>query len=78
MEDDLNILKVEYVSNRFLDPTPILNLSLDDQTVFFKSSKWRWTQNIKSGISQQPLYGLWLMRGKLEEFGSGWPTSVLT
>ena len=24
----------------------------------------------------QPLYGLWLMRGILEECGSGWPTLV--
>ena len=28
MEDDLKILKVEYLSNRFLDHTQILNKSL--------------------------------------------------
>ena len=35
MEDDLKILKVEYLSNPLLDHTKILNLSLDDQTLFF-------------------------------------------
>jgi hypothetical protein len=33
MEEDLKILKVEYLSNSLLDPTQILNFSLDDQTV---------------------------------------------
>ena len=33
MEDDLKILKVEYLSNLLLDPSQILNLSLDDQTI---------------------------------------------
>ena len=41
MEDDLKILKEEYFSNHLLDPTQILNLSKDDQTIFFKSSKSR-------------------------------------
>ena len=31
MEDDLKILKVEHLSNHLLDPTQILNLSLDYQ-----------------------------------------------
>ena len=44
MEDNLNILKVEYLSNNFLDHKQILNFSLDDQTIFLKSSKWRQTQ----------------------------------
>ena len=35
MEDDLKILKVEYLSNRLLDHTQILNLSLDDQVIFW-------------------------------------------
>ena len=41
MEDDLKILKVEYLRNGLLDPTEILNLSLDldDQTIFCKSFK---------------------------------------
>ena len=37
MEDDLKILKVEYLSTNLLDPTQILNLSLDDQTALYKS-----------------------------------------
>jgi hypothetical protein len=40
MEEDLKVLKVEYLSNCLLDHTQILNLSLDDQTIFSKSSKW--------------------------------------
>ena len=35
MEVNLKILKVEYLSNQILDYTQILNLSLDDQTIFF-------------------------------------------
>ena len=34
MEDDLKLLKVEYFSNHYLDPTQILYLSLDDPTLF--------------------------------------------
>ena len=41
MEDDLKIFKEEYLSNHLFDPTQILNLSLDDQTIFSKSLKWR-------------------------------------
>ena len=41
MEDDLKISKVEYLSNRLLDPTQILNLSLYDQIIFCKLFKWR-------------------------------------
>ena len=41
MEDDLKISKGEYLSNHLLDHTQILNLNLDDQSIFFKSSKWR-------------------------------------
>jgi hypothetical protein len=37
MEDNLKILNVEYFSNHLWDPTPILNLSLDDQTIMYKS-----------------------------------------
>ena len=39
IEDDLKILKVEYLSNHLLDHTQILNLSLYDQTLSFQ---WRW------------------------------------
>ena len=39
MEDDLKILKVEV--NQWLDHTQILNLSLEDQTIFYKSLKSR-------------------------------------
>ena len=41
MEDDLRILKVEYLSDRLLDPTQILNLSLDDQTILYNTFIWR-------------------------------------
>ena len=40
MEDDLKILKLEYLSNRVLDHTHILNLRLYDQTIFCQSFKW--------------------------------------
>ena len=35
MEDNLKILKVEYLSNHLLNQTQILNLSLYDQTIFY-------------------------------------------
>ena len=63
MEYALKILKVEYFSNHILDHTKMLLLSLDGQTIFDKSLKIKTTsngrrpQNIKSGISQQPLIG---------------------
>ena len=41
MEDNLKILKVEYLSKRLLDHTQILNLCLYDQTILCKSFKWR-------------------------------------
>ena len=41
MEDDLKILKVEYLSNRLLDHTQVLNLSLIDQATFLESLKRR-------------------------------------
>jgi hypothetical protein len=45
-EDDLKILKVEYLSNP-LDPIQILILSFYDQAIFCKFFKWRRPQNIK-------------------------------
>ena len=39
MEEDLNISKVEYLSNHKLDPTQILNLRLNDQTIVYKFFK---------------------------------------
>jgi hypothetical protein len=42
MEDDLKLFKVEYLSNRLLDHAQILNLSLECQTILYKSFKWRW------------------------------------
>ena len=42
-EDDLIILKVEYLSNPLLDHTQILSLSFYDQTIFCKTFKWRRT-----------------------------------
>jgi hypothetical protein len=40
MEDDLKILKVEYLINHWSDLPQILNLSWDDQT--WKLLKWGW------------------------------------
>ena len=39
MEDDLKILKVEYLSNPLLDHTQILNLDVGDQSKVFKYFK---------------------------------------
>ena len=39
MEDDLKILKGEYLGRQLLVPTKILNLSLDDQTILYKFFK---------------------------------------
>ena len=39
MEDDLKLLNMEYLINRLLDHTKILNLTLDDQPILLKSSK---------------------------------------
>ena len=44
-EADLKIFKVEYLINRLLDRTQILNLSLHDQTIFCRSSYGRQPQN---------------------------------
>ena len=63
MEDNLKILKVEYLSNHLLDHSQILNLSFDDQIIILEifkmktASNGRRLQNIKSGISQKPLIG---------------------
>ena len=60
MEDDLKILNVEYLSNRLLDHTQ-LRLRWPKQIVQIlkmkTTSHGRLPQNIKSGISQQPLIG---------------------
>ena len=40
-QDNLKILKVEYLSNHLLNHSQIFNLSLDDQAIFYKSLKWR-------------------------------------
>ena len=63
MEDDLKILKVEYLSNHWLDLPQILNLS----SVYQNKIKKAWNEegplmeddlnNIKSWISEQPLNG---------------------
>ena len=42
MEDNLKILKVEYLRHHLLDHTPILNLSLGDYTESKTYLKWRW------------------------------------
>ena len=41
-EDDLKILKVEYLWKLLLEQTQILNLGLVDQTIHYKSLKERW------------------------------------
>ena len=41
MEEDLKLLKLEYLSINLLDLTQISNLSLDEQTVLYKSFQWR-------------------------------------
>ena len=61
MEDDLQIFKVEYLSNHLLDHSQILNLSLDDQIIFLPTFKMKTTFNggqrrrVKSEISQHQL-----------------------
>ena len=70
MEDDLKILKVEYLSNHWSDLPQILNWSSGDQIKIKNAwngrrppmeddlhSNRRRPQNIKSWISQQPLIG---------------------
>jgi hypothetical protein len=47
MEDNLKISKVENLSKHFLDHTQMLNLSLDDHTIFYKYLKWRRPQILK-------------------------------
>ena len=65
-EDDLKILKVEYLSNQWLDLPQILDLNSGDQTQMkntWNYLQWKVTSNgrhpsiIKSWISQQPLIG---------------------
>ena len=41
MEEYLKIQRVEYLNIHLLDHTQILNLSLDDQKIFYKSLKGR-------------------------------------
>ena len=63
IEDNLKILKVEYLSKHLLDYAHILNLSWDDQTIFLQIIKIKITSNerrpqkINSGIPQKPLIG---------------------
>jgi hypothetical protein len=42
MEDDLKILKVEYLNNHSSDPPQILNLNLGEPNKNNKCLKWRW------------------------------------
>jgi hypothetical protein len=41
MEDEYKLLESEYLSNRYVDHAQILNLSLDEQIITYKSFKWR-------------------------------------
>jgi hypothetical protein len=71
MEDDLKISKVEYLSNRLLDHTQILNLDKAPKakcsnTSMKTTTNRRQQQNIESWISRQPLIGLyWNFEPKL-------------
>ena len=73
MEDDLKILKGEYLSNQLLDLTQISNLY--DQTLMYKSFKWRQTpieDDLKilkvEYLSNKCMdHDLWVLRGKLKE-----------
>ena len=57
-EDDLKIWKVEYINNHWSDLTQILNWSYSVQRYQMKTtSNGRQPQNMKRGISQQPLVG---------------------
>ena len=50
MEDDLKILKVEYLSNHWLDFPQILNLSSGDQTKIknaWKEDDYQWKKTSK-------------------------------
>jgi hypothetical protein len=42
MDDDLKILKVEYINNRWLDLSQIFNLNLGDQSKVEYWIKWKW------------------------------------
>ena len=66
-------MEVEYLSNHLLDHSQILSWSLYDKTIFCKSFKWRQPQNIKIGISQQPLIGSY-SNYKLKFI---WPNNIL-
>ena len=62
MEEDLKIIKVEYVSKRWSDPPQILDLCSWDQNKIKMpemntTSNGRRPQKLKSWISQQPLIG---------------------
>ena len=56
MEDDLKKLKVQNLSNHLLDH--IQNLSLVDQTIFYKSLKWRWAPMEENLICKDDLNGV--------------------
>jgi hypothetical protein len=53
-------MEVEYLGNHLLDHSQILSLSLHDKTIFCKYFEGRQPQNIKIGISQQPLIASYL------------------
>ena len=61
MEEDLKILKVEYVRNHWLDLLQIWNLSLNQNCKLIAmkvTSNWRRPQNTTTTkISQEPLFG---------------------
>ena len=52
MEDDLQIIKVEYISNYLLDPTQFLKWSFYDHTIFCKSFKH--LAKLDDGLDESP------------------------
>ena len=75
MEDNLQILKVEYLSNHFLDHTQILDLSLNDQPYFTNPQNedyfwWKMTSKLVE-------YEFWVLRGKFEENSEEIPSVAL-
>ena len=56
IEDNLNILKVEYISNQLLDHIQILNISYVEKKYILNILKIKQQPHI-SGISHKPLIG---------------------
>ena len=57
MEDELKIIKVEYLSKHLLEHNQIFNIILDDKTIYYKTlneddHRWKMTSKyLKQNIS---------------------------